>query len=77
MNVAVTLFAASIVTTQPAVPVHPPLHPVKVLEASAAAVRVTAVPAAYGSLQSLPQSIPAGALVTRPVPFPDGMTVRT
>jgi hypothetical protein len=45
-NVAVTLLAASIVTTQSAVPLQSLLQPVKVLEASAAAVMVTTVPAA-------------------------------
>mgnify|MGYP003705142853 CR=1 FL=1 len=44
MNVAFTDFAASIVTTQVLVPVHAPLQPAKVDDASAAAVSVTVVP---------------------------------
>jgi hypothetical protein len=63
--------AASIVTTQLAVPLQPlPLQPVKVLEASALALRVTTVPAVKEALQVAPQVIPAGALVTVPPPVP-------
>jgi len=41
-----------------------------------AAVNVTLVPWPYGSVQSEPQEIPAGALVTVPVPVPAFATVR-
>jgi hypothetical protein len=44
MNVAVTLFVASIVTTQLAVPLQAPPQPVKVEPVSAEAVKVTTVP---------------------------------
>jgi hypothetical protein len=46
VNVAVTVFAASMVTTQvSSVPEHPlPDHPAKALSASGAAVRVTVAP---------------------------------
>ena len=44
MNVAVTDFAASIVTTHVPVPVHAPDQPANVVLASGAAVSVTGVP---------------------------------
>jgi len=44
------------------VPVHPPDHPAKVELASGVAVRVTTVPAL--------KVVPAGLLVTVPVPVP-------
>ena len=75
-NVAVTLLAASIVTMHPAVPLQAPPQPEKVLVASAVAVSVTTLPWAKIALQTLPQVIPAGALVTVPVPFPEVRTSR-
>ena len=45
LNVAVALLSPLIVTTH-VVPLQSPVQPVNVLEASAVAVRVTAVPAA-------------------------------
>ena len=44
LNVAVTDFAASIVTVHVAVPVHAPLQPVKMEPAAAVAVSVTEAP---------------------------------
>ncbi len=44
MNVAVTLLAASIVTTQSVVPLQAPPQPVKVEPVFAVAVNVTTVP---------------------------------
>ena len=59
-KLAVTSAAVLIVTVHTPVPVHPPpLHPLKVEEASGAAVRVTTVPLAYASAQSGPQVTPA------------------
>ena len=43
VNVADTFFSASIVTVQPAVPLHAPDQPVKVNPVPAAAVSVTMV----------------------------------
>src|SRR3954449_1668581 len=64
------------VTVHAPVPVQPsPVQPVKVESAAAAAVRVTTVPSANECVQVAPQSMPAGALVTPPVPVPDLLTV--
>lgn len=67
-NVAVTVTAAVIDTTQEPAPVQGPDHPVKVEPAFVLAVRVTEVPDAYDSEQSVPHLIPAGVLRTVPVP---------
>ena len=76
LNVAVTLCAAFIVTTQVPVPEQPPpLHPAKVEPADAAAVSVTTVAPGNDALHVAPQLIPAGALVTVPVPVPAFETV--
>ena len=58
-------------TTQVPVPEQPdPLQPVKVEPTSGAAVNVTLVPVLKAELQVAPQLIPAGLLVTVPVPAP-------
>src|SRR5881628_3481596 len=58
------------------VPEHPPpLQPVKIEPAAGAAVRVTAVPLVKLAEQVAPQVIPAGALVTVPLPVPALLTV--
>ena len=51
-------------------------QPVKLEPVSAVAVRVTEVPAVYDSVQSEPQLMPDGELVTVPLPVPDLVTVR-
>ena len=77
VNVAVTVVAAETVTVQAPVPVHPPpLQPVKVEPAAGVAVRVMVVPLAKLAEQVAPQLIPAGELVTVPLPVPAGVTVR-
>ena len=73
LNVAVTFLSAFIVTCPFEVS---PLHPAKVEPASGVAVRVTAVPAVKLAPQVAPQSIPAGVLVTVPMPVPALVTVR-
>src|SRR5438093_415988 len=75
-KVAVTVVAAPSVTEQVPVPVQPPpLQPVKAEPAAGVAVSVTAVPLANVAEQVVPQAIPAGALVTVPLPAPLGLTV--
>jgi len=60
-----------IVTEHVPVPAQPPpLQPVNVEPAAGVAVRVTAVPLVKAAAHVVPQVIPAGALVTVPVPAP-------
>src|SRR5205807_9667721 len=75
-KVAMTARAALIVTLQVPVPVQLPLQPVKVAPAAGAAVRVTTVPVVRAVEQVAPQEIPAGELVTVPLPAPALVTVR-
>ena len=49
-------------------PLQSPPQPLNTWPAAGIAESVTAVPALYGSLQSAPQSIPAGLEVMRPFP---------
>jgi hypothetical protein len=64
-------------TTHVAIPLHPlPLQPPNVDSADGAAVNVTVVPLMKVKLQVVPQSIPAGLLVTVPSPTPALVTVR-
>src|SRR5438034_11842158 len=77
VKVAVTVVAAESVTVQAPVPEQPPLQPVKVEPAAGTAVSVTAVPFVKLAEQVAPQVIPAGVLVTVPMPVPALETVRT
>jgi hypothetical protein len=77
LKVAVTVRAALIVTVQPPVPLHAPLQPANVEPEAALAVSVTRVPVAYGLVHVAPHEIPAGELVTVPVPEPFFETDRT
>jgi len=64
------------VTVQVPVPAQPPpLQPVNVDPAAGAAVKVTAVPLAYAAAQVAPHEMPAGLLVTVPIPAPVLLTV--
>jgi hypothetical protein len=58
------------------VPVQAPPQPVNIEPAAGVAVSVTPVPLAYASVQSVPHSMPAGALRTVPLPAPARLTVR-
>jgi hypothetical protein len=76
LNVAVTLWAALIVTTHVPVPEQPaPDQPPNVDPEAGAAVRVTDVPVLKDAEQVEPQLMPAGALVTVPEPVPARVTV--
>src|SRR2546422_11344960 len=76
-KVAVTAVAPEIVTVQAAVPEQPPpLQPPKIDPESGMAVNVTAVPLAKFVVQFAPHAMPAGVLVTVPLPVPALVTVR-
>jgi hypothetical protein len=74
VNVAVTLRAALIVTTQFPVPEHAPLQPAKLLPALGVAASVTTVPAVKLLEQVPGQLIPAGPDATVPLPVPAVLT---
>jgi hypothetical protein len=67
-NAAVTFWLEFTVTTQLPVPLHAPPQPENVEPLAALAVNVTCVPGAKLAPQVCGQSIPAGKLVTRPLP---------
>ena len=75
LNSAVTSLAALIVALQATVPEQAPLHLTNSEPASALAFSSTSVPDSYSAEQVEPQSMPAGMLVTLPVPVPDLETV--
>jgi hypothetical protein len=77
VKVAVTDFAASIVTTQASVPLQASLQPVKMESSSAVTVRITVFPTGKGAEQVVPQLIPGRSLITRPWPLPALVTVRS
>jgi hypothetical protein len=56
-------------------PLHAPPQPANADPVAAAAVSVTVVPLLKLALHPVPQEIPAGLLVTVPVPFPASVTV--
>jgi hypothetical protein len=74
-KLAVTLIAWEATSTQVPVPEHGASQPVKVEPVAATAVRVTCVPLSKLAVHVAPQLIPAGALVTVPVPVPALVTV--
>ena len=57
------------------VPVQAPVHPAKIELSSGFVFSVTDVPAAKLALHVIPQLMPAGALVTVPVPLPEFVTI--
>jgi hypothetical protein len=64
------------VTVHVPVPEHAPLQPAKLVPMSGAAVSVTVVPLGKLQLHVAPQEMPAGELVTVPLPAPDLLTDR-
>src|SRR5438445_405221 len=77
VKVAVTLGACVMLTVHVPVPLHPaPLQPPNIKPVSAVAVSVTLVVKSKGALHVMPQSIPAGLLVTVPLPVPAFTTFR-
>jgi hypothetical protein len=76
-KLALTDFAAFIVTMQVPVPEQLPLQPVNVAVEDGMAVKVTSVPLLNDAVQVAPQLIPAGELVTVPGPKPDRSAVST
>ena len=63
-----TLCAVAIVTEQLPVPEQAPPQPLKIQPLAGDAVKLTVAPAAKAALQVEPQLIPAGELVTVPLP---------
>jgi hypothetical protein len=68
VNVADTLFAALMVTTQLPVPLQAPPQPVKLQPLAGASFSVTCLPLAKLALQVEPQLMPVGELLTAPLP---------
>src|SRR5215831_3154383 len=76
LKVAVTLRAWVMLTVQGPVPLHPsPLHPVNVDPLAGVAAKVTLCPLGKAVLHVAGQLIPAGLLVTVPLPVPATLTV--
>src|SRR6267142_2810950 len=75
LKVAVTACAAFAVMLQVPVPAQLPLQPVKAEPIAGAAVKVTTVPEVKEVKQVEGQEMPAGALVTVPLPAPAVVTV--
>ena len=77
VKVAVTDWSPFMVTAQVVVPEQAPLQPAKVDPEEADWLNVTTVPGIYVALQVEPQLMPAGLLLTAPVPLPAGLTLST
>src|SRR5262249_12949770 len=77
IKVAVTLRACVMLTVHVPGPLHPsPLHPANVDPLAAAAVNVTLVPESKAALHAAGQLMPAGVLVTVPLPVPARFMVK-
>lgn len=72
---AVADLAALIVSVQEPVPAHAPVHDAKNEPDAATGVSFTTVPELNDALQAVGQLIPAGLLVTVPLPVPAGVMV--
>jgi len=69
LKVAVTLFAAVMLTLHAPVPEQAPLQPVNTSPLPGVAVRLTTVPYENEAEQALGHAIPPGELVTVPLPL--------
>jgi hypothetical protein len=76
LKVASTFALASRVIEQGSFPLHDPPQVVKVDPLVGVGVNVIDVPAAKVAVQVVPQLIPAGELVTVPVPDPKSEVVK-
>ena len=76
LNVAASDLDELIVTAQAPAPVHAPLQPTNAELAAGVSFMVTTVPLVKFAAHVPGQLIPAGLLVTVPVPFPARVTVR-
>jgi hypothetical protein len=77
LNEAVTFALLVKLSVQVPVPLHAPLQPAKLELAAGIAVKVIEVPGLNATLQVVPQLIPAGLLVTVPLPVPEMFRSRT
>src|SRR4029077_3848686 len=75
LKVAVTDLAAVMETEHAPTPEQAPLHPAKVDPEPGVAVRMTEVPPLKFAVHALGQLMPAGTLVTVPVPVPATVTI--
>lgn len=75
VNVAVTLRAAFIGSSQAPVPVQAPVHPAKREPAAGVGVSDTVASTAIGAVQADPQPMPAGEEAMLPAPVPARATV--
>lgn len=75
LNVAVSDLDELIVTAHAAVPVHAPLQPANAEPVAGVSVMVTTVPPLKFAVHVPGQLMPAGLLVTFPVPVPASVTV--
>jgi hypothetical protein len=76
LNVAVQVLAV-VMVTEPSLQSASPLQPANVEPAAGVTVRVTVAPLVYEAVQVAPQLMPAGLLLTAPLPVPAFVMVRT
>jgi hypothetical protein len=76
LKVAVTAELALMVMLQAPAPEQAPLHPPNTEPAAGVAARLTTVPELKDAEHVAPQLMPAGALVTVPLPVPDRVRVK-